>query len=72
MAFLQPGFSANIRLGFDLFFKQTAKSGVKGLVYEQQSDLHENFKREKQIQLGSPRAFGIVFSVVFLIIAIWQ
>jgi len=34
-------------------------------------NLHESFKRENQIQLGSPRAFGIIFSVVFLIIAIW-
>ena len=36
-----------------------------------ESDLHEDFKREGEIQLGSPRAFGIVFCIVFLAIAIW-
>ncbi len=36
-----------------------------------QSDLHENFKCKTEIRVGSPRAFGIVFSVVFLAIALW-
>jgi len=36
-----------------------------------ESDLHEDFKREPEIQVSSPRAFGIVFFIVFLAIAIW-
>ena len=36
-----------------------------------ESDLHEDFKREHKIQVGSPRVFGIVFCIVFLAIAIW-
>ena len=36
-----------------------------------ESDLHEDFNRETEIQVGSPRAFGIVFCIVFLAIAIW-
>ena len=35
------------------------------------SDLHEDFKREHKIQVGSPRVFGIVFCIVFLAIAKW-
>ena len=36
-----------------------------------ESGLHEDFKREPEIQVGSPRAFGIVFCIVFFAIAIW-
>jgi len=33
--------------------------------------LHEDFSRDDDIRAGSERAFGIVFAVVFTIIALW-
>lgn len=36
-----------------------------------QTDLHESFAREEAAHLGSERAFGIVFAIVFLIVALW-
>ena len=35
------------------------------------NDFHEGFDHGDQIRAGSPRAFGIVFAVVFAIIAFW-
>ena len=33
--------------------------------------LHENLRREHKVPIGSDRSFGIVFAVVFLVIALW-
>jgi hypothetical protein len=33
--------------------------------------LHEDLRREHQVPIGSDRSFGIVFAVVFLIVALW-
>jgi hypothetical protein len=33
--------------------------------------LHENLRREHPVPIGSDRSFGIVFAVVFLLIALW-
>jgi len=33
--------------------------------------VHEDLKREQQIEGSSDRAFGIVFAVVFTVIAVW-
>jgi hypothetical protein len=35
------------------------------------TDIHEDFSRGQQVKLSSNRAFGWVFVVVFLIIAVW-
>lgn len=32
---------------------------------------HESITRENDVQIGSERTFGIVFSIVFAIIALW-
>ncbi len=36
-----------------------------------QPSFHEAFDRQKDVKAGSERALGIVFAVVFLIIALW-
>jgi hypothetical protein len=33
--------------------------------------LHEDLRREHKVPMGSERSFGIVFAVVFLLIALW-
>jgi hypothetical protein len=33
--------------------------------------LHEDLRREHKVPIGSERSFGIVFAVVFLVIALW-
>jgi Saxitoxin biosynthesis operon protein SxtJ len=33
--------------------------------------LHEDLRREHKVPMGSERSFGIVFAVVFLIVALW-
>jgi hypothetical protein len=35
------------------------------------SGFHENYSRQDDIKVGSERAFGLVFAVVFLIIGLW-
>jgi large-conductance mechanosensitive channel len=37
----------------------------------QQPTFHENLGREQEVKAGSERALGIVFSIVFMIIALW-
>jgi hypothetical protein len=32
---------------------------------------HEDFERRQELKVSSNRAFGIVFTVVFLVIALW-
>ena len=36
-----------------------------------QNESHESFKRDAEVPVGSPRAFGIVFCIVFALIALW-
>jgi O-antigen/teichoic acid export membrane protein len=33
--------------------------------------LHEDLRREHTVAIGSERSFGVVFAVVFLVIALW-
>jgi hypothetical protein len=34
--------------------------------------MHENLDREEEIKVSSDRSFGIVFTLVFLVVGIWQ
>jgi large-conductance mechanosensitive channel len=35
-----------------------------------QSSIHENLERHAPLEVGSPRSFGLVFGVVFLVVAL--
>ena len=35
------------------------------------NDFHEGFDHSEEVRIGSPRAFGFVFAVVFTVISLW-
>jgi len=35
------------------------------------SSMHENYSRTDDVKVGSERAFGLVFAVVFLLVGLW-
>ena len=33
--------------------------------------LHENYSHDEELQVGSDRSFGVVFTIVFAIVGLW-
>tara|TARA_A100001011_G_C14089177_1_gene747825 strand:- start:348 stop:872 length:525 start_codon:yes stop_codon:yes gene_type:complete len=55
-----------------LFLVKAVNSlSAKGIMMTKLLDFHENLDTKDEVKIGSERSFGIVFAILFLIIASW-